>query len=208
MKAFFFKPKQLRLLLAFFCMFLLSAVTAQAQRKITGKITEKKNNASMAGVSVMEKGTSNGTRTAEDGTFTLTTKTAKAVLVVSFVGYQQQEITVGTKSAFDISMEESAGGLNDMVVIGYQNVTRRKTTAAISSVKGKDIENTPYPTFDAMLQGRVAGLNVLSVSGEPGATGIVNIRGNTSVANNSGTGTATGISSPLVLFFKSCVNST
>jgi len=166
-------------------------------QKISGKVTDKKTNSPMAGVSVMEKGTSNGTRTAEDGTFSLTTKAARPVLVISYVGYQQQELALGGKVIIEVVMEENASGLNDMVVIGYQNVTRRKTTAAISSVKGKDIENTPYPTFDAMLQGRVAGLNVLSVSGEPGASGIVNIRGNTSVANSSGTGTATGVSSPL-----------
>jgi len=176
------------------CMFLCCAVMAQ---KISGKVTDKKTNSPMAGVSVMEKGTSNGTRTAEDGTFSLTTKAARPVLVISYVGYQQQELALGGKVIIEVVMEENASGLNDMVVIGYQNVTRRKTTAAISSVKGKDIENTPYPTFDAMLQGRVAGLNVLSVSGEPGASGIVNIRGNTSVANSSGTGTATGVSSPL-----------
>ncbi|RZK31139.1 MAG: SusC/RagA family TonB-linked outer membrane protein, partial [Hymenobacter sp.] len=71
------------------------------------------------------------------------------------------------------------------------------TTAAISSVKGKDIENVPFATFDGLLQGRVAGLNVLSVSAEPGATGIVNIRGNSSVSDPTGAGVATGISAPL-----------
>jgi TonB-dependent SusC/RagA subfamily outer membrane receptor len=76
-------------------------------------------------------------------------------------------------------------------------VQRKNTSAAISSVQGKDIENTPYPTFDAMLQGRVAGLNILSVSGEPGASGIVNIRGNSSVANSNGGATANSTSAPL-----------
>jgi TonB-linked SusC/RagA family outer membrane protein len=210
MNSFFFKPKQLwapgwrvlslhllpkRTFLSVFCLFLCCAV--MAQKKVSGKVTEKRSNTPMAGVSVMEKGTTNGTRTAEDGTFSLTTKSARPVLVISFVGYQQQELALGARATLDVVLEENASGLNDMVVIGYQNVTRRKTSAAISSVKGKDIENTPYPTFDAMLQGRVAGLNVLSVSGEPGAAGIVNIRGNTSVANSGGTGTATGISAPL-----------
>jgi len=177
--------------------FLLLSFTVMAQKKITGKIVDKKTGSPMAGVSVLEKGTTNGTRTSDAGDFSITTKTAKPVLVFSFVGFQQQEISPGDRATLDIILEENTNGLNDMVVIGYQNVTRRKTTAAISSIKGKDIENTPYPTFDAMLQGRVAGLNVLSTSGEPGAAGIVNIRGNTSVANSSGTGTATGISSPL-----------
>lgn len=195
MKRLFSSKKGLRLLLSACCMLLCFVATAQ--KKISGKVTDKKTNAPMAGVSVMEKGTNNGARTGEDGSFQLTVRSARPILVFSFVGYTQQEISLGNQTTLDIELDQNNNGLNDMVVIGYQNVTRRKTSAAISSVKGKDIENTPYPTFDAMLQGRVAGLNVLSVSAEPGASGIVNVRGNSSIANSSGVGTATGVSAPL-----------
>lgn len=170
---------------------------AIAQRKVSGKITDKKTDAPMHGVTILEKGTKNGTKTAENGTFTLTLQSANPVLVISYVGFSGQEITVNNRTDLTIIMEENVSGLNDAVVIGYQNTTRRQTSAAISSIKGKDIENTPYPTFDAMLQGRIAGLNILSVSAEPGASGIVNIRGNSSVANSNGTGVATGVSAPL-----------
>jgi TonB-linked SusC/RagA family outer membrane protein len=81
----------------------------------------------------------------------------------------------------DVILEQGEKAMDDVVVIGYQAVQRRKTTAAIATVKGKDIENMPYPTFDQMLQGRVAGLNVLNISGEPGSTAIVNIRGSSAV---------------------------
>ncbi len=69
--------------------------------------------------------------------------------------------TLGGKNSVQVALEDDAKGIDDVVIIGYQNATRRTTSAAISSVKGKDIENTPYATFDQMLQGRVAGLKVV-----------------------------------------------
>jgi len=179
----------------FFCM--LFSITAIGQVKVSGKVISKKTNTAIPDASVVEKGSSAGTATSAAGTFNLTVKSGKSILVISYVGYLPQEIPVNGRTAIEVSLEEDTKGIEDVVIIGYQNSTRRKTTAAISSVKGKDIENVPYATFDAMLQGRVAGLNVLSVSSEPGASGIVNIRGNSSVSNNSGTGTATGVSAPL-----------
>ncbi len=176
---------------------IFSSFIANGQTKVSGKVTIKKGNAPLADVSVVEKGSSAGTATSAAGTFTLNVKTAKSILVISYVGYITQEVPVNGRNTIDVVLEEDAKGIDDVVIIGYQNSTRRSTSAAISSVKGKDIENTPYPTFDAMLQGRVAGLNVLSVSAEPGASGIVNIRGNSSVAGSNGAGAATGVSAPL-----------
>ncbi len=180
------------LILSMVCSF-----AAMAQVKVTGKVLNKKTNQPIADVAVAEKGGSGGTETGADGSFTLTVKNLNATLVISSLGYTTAEVKLAGKSTVGVSLDEDVKGIDDVVIIGYQNSTRRTTSAAIASVKGKDIENTPYPTFDAMLQGRVAGLNVLSVSAEPGASGIVNIRGNSSVANNSGTGTATGVSAPL-----------
>ncbi len=176
---------------------LFSCLAANAQVKVTGKVLNKKTNTPLAGVAVVEKGGTNGTETLENGTFSLTVKSGNATLVISTLGFATQEVKLGGKANVEVSMDEDIKGIDDVVIIGYQNSTRRTTSAAIASVKGKDIENTPYPTFDAMLQGRVAGLNVLSVSAEPGASGIVNIRGNSSVASSNGTGTATGVSAPL-----------
>ena len=195
MKCFFSMEKHLRMLMLMFCMLLFCA--AMAQRKISGKIIEKKSNTAMAGVTVLEKGTRNGTTTLENGMFTLTVTTANPVLVISMVGYLSREVTVGNGTNIEIALEESVNSLDDVVVIGYQTVQRRNTTAAISTVKGKDFENTPYPTFEAMLQGRIAGLTVLNVSGEPGINSIVNIRGSTAVNNADGSLTGGGVSTPL-----------
>lgn len=171
---------------------ILVSFAAGAQQKVSGKVFEKKTSAPMSGVTIKEKGVSNSLSTKEDGSFTIVLKTEKPVLEITFIGYTKQEIAVNGRTTLEISMEEDSKGMEDVVVIGYQNVQRRKTTAAISTVKGKDIENTPYATFDQMLQGRVAGLNVLSISGEPGANNIVNIRGSSSISNEGN-----GISTPL-----------
>lgn len=176
---------------------ILSTLVAQAQQSVSGRITEKKTGNPLPGVTIKEKGSPNSLSSKDDGTFTIQLKTAKPVLEISFVGYATQTITVNGRTSLQIILEEDTKGMEDVVVIGYQNIQRRKTSAAISTVKGKDIENIPYPTFDQMLQGRAAGLNILSVSGEPGANNIVNIRGNTSVSNGDGSIGANGISSPL-----------
>ena len=195
MKCFFTMGKHLRMLMLLLCM--LYSCILMAQKRVTGKVIEKKNNTAMNGVSVQEKGTKNGTTTTADGSFSITVTTAKPVLVITMVGYTPREIPVGNQTSIDVSMEEKDNSMEDVVVIGYQSVQRKFTTAAISTVKGKDFENTPYPTFESMLQGRVAGLTVLNVSGEPGVNSIVNIRGSSAVNNADGVLNGQGVSSPL-----------
>lgn len=164
--------------------FLLIPWLVFAQTKITGKVTDAAN-VPIPGVTVRQKGTSAATSTDENGKFSITLrKEGSSSLIFSIVGYTGQEVSTDGKTTINLQLKEDSKGLNEVVLIGYQNVERRKTAGAIASVKGKDFENTPYSTFDAMLQGRVAGLNVLSTSGEPGGNTIVNIRGASSVTLN------------------------
>lgn len=165
---------------------------------IKGKVTNARGEP-LAGASITIIGTETGTSADNNGNFTLSgLKAGRYRLQVSAVGHANmiQAVTVTDDKMSDITfaltLNEGNNNMEDVVVIGYQNVVRRNATAAISTVKGKDFENVPYPTFDQMLQGRVAGLNVLSISGEPGVNNIVNIRGNTSVD-----ATGLGISAPL-----------
>ncbi len=181
------------LFLLLFCTSLL----AQGQTVVKGRVVDPKDNKPVEGVSVQIRNTKTTTTTDATGSFSLPGVLPNATLVVTYVGYATQEIKVNNRTTLNITLLESDKSMDDVVVVGYQNVKRRNTTAAISSVKGRDIENTPYPSFDAMLQGRVAGLNVLSVSAEPGASGIVNIRGNSSVASSTGAANAGGVSAPL-----------
>lgn len=178
-------------------LFTCTSLLVLGQTAVTGRILNSKDSKPVDGVTVQVKNTKITTLTDANGTFSLRNVPANATLVITYVGFVSQEVKVNNRSTISVVMQESDKSMDDVVVVGYQNVRRRNTTAAIASVKGRDIENTPYPTFDAMLQGRVAGLNVLSVSAEPGASGIVNIRGNSSVAASDGTATATGVSAPL-----------
>ena len=164
--------------------FLLIPWFTYAQNKITGTVTDDANTP-IPGVTVKQKGTTVGTSTDANGKYSITLKDdGPKVLTFSIVGYVGTEGSVDGKNSLNIQLKGDLKSLNEVVLIGYQNVQRRKTAGAIATVKGKDFENTPYSTFDAMLQGRVAGLNVLSTSGEPGGNTIVNIRGASSVSLN------------------------
>lgn len=160
--------------------FLVMPFLTFAQTKIAGTVTDGKNEP-IPGASVKQKGTTNGTSTDNKGNFSLTLKEGSTSLTISIVGFKTKEVSTAGKTSFNIELAEDDNSLQEVVAIGYQNIQRKNTAGAISSVKGKDFENTPYSTFDAMLQGRVAGLTVLSTSGEPGGTNIVNIRGASSV---------------------------
>ncbi|WP_207436098.1 SusC/RagA family TonB-linked outer membrane protein [Sabulibacter ruber] len=153
-----------------------------AQRQIKGVVKDSENRQTLVGVSVVEEGNpTNGVATDLEGAFSITLKNPDGLLRFSYVGYTSKTLPVKGKSTVEVFLDANTNVLQEAVVIGYQNIERKKTTGAIASIKGKDIENTPYPTFDAMLQGRVAGVSVLSVSGEPGANNIVNIRGSSNL---------------------------
>lgn len=164
------------------------------ERKISGTVTDDKGGA-LPGVSVKEVGTNNGVASSPDGQFTLTLKGHSNKLSISFIGFETQTVEVGGKTTFRISLKPDAKSLKDVVVIGYQEVKRKTVTAAVSSVKGKDIENLPSPSFDALLQGRAAGLNVQNFTGEPGVRGSFVVRGNTSISRSASA--ARTMSSPL-----------
>lgn len=164
--------------------FICFSLLASAQVVVTGKVIDKKENKPVAGATVQVKGTpSIATTTDEEGNFTLQVPSLNVSLEITSVGLIMQEVKLNNRNRIEVSMEQGERAMDDVVVVGYQSIQRRRTPAAISTVKGKDIENMPYPTFDNMLQGRVAGLNVLNISGEPGAQAIVNIRGSSAVTD-------------------------
>jgi TonB-dependent SusC/RagA subfamily outer membrane receptor len=164
---------------------IFSSFTAIGQIKVNVKVTNKKTNLPIADVSVVEKGSAAVTASTVTGTFSLTVKSAKSILVISYVGYITKEAPINGKTTIEVFLDEDIKEMEDVIVIGYEKIDRRKSNAAVGLVKGKDFENTPYAKFDAMLQGLVAGLTVLSVTEEPNTNNIVNIRGSTSVDPNS-----------------------
>jgi TonB-linked outer membrane protein, SusC/RagA family len=149
---------------------------AQAQQVIiTGTVTDTKN-VPIPFATVKIKGTDKGVTTNDRGFFTIPTH-INTTLEITSVGYAPQTIKVTSDKPLSLALEESNSNLSETVVIGYQKVTRKNNTAAISSISAKELSNLPASSFDQLLQGRLSGVNVQNFSGAPGATPAVSVRG-------------------------------
>lgn len=159
------------------------SVMAQADLiKVSGTVTDEQNQP-VPGANILLKGSPTiGTVTDIDGKYFINVP-KDAILIFKFIGYKTQEVAVKGRTTLDARMDPDVKQLEDVVVIGYQSIKREKSTAAVASVSGEKLENIPVPSVEMALQGKVAGLNVLNISGEPGAKGIVTLRGNTSIAS-------------------------
>ncbi|HCL82749.1 MAG TPA: SusC/RagA family TonB-linked outer membrane protein [Chitinophagaceae bacterium] len=147
---------------------------------ITGTITDDKG-APIQGASVAVKGAKGGTTTDASGAFTLTVAQAAKSLVISSVGFNQQEISIANQSTVNVSLVSAAQSLNDVVVIGYGTVRRKDATGSLTTVSSKEFNQGVITSPDQLLQNKVSGLEVTSNSGQPGAATTVRIRGNSSV---------------------------
>ncbi|SKC86061.1 SusC/RagA family TonB-linked outer membrane protein [Ohtaekwangia koreensis] len=172
----------LRLLLVVTCMMTVTQLV-HAQVSATGKVTDE-TGSPLPGVSVLVKSTSRGTVTDANGDFSLQVS-PEETLTFSFIGFKIHEVPVGSQTTFTIRMEPDAHLLKEVVAIGYQNIDRELSTASISTVRARDIENIPVPSANLALQGKVAGLTVLASSGEPGAVNSVMIRGSSNLRDPS-----------------------
>ncbi len=155
-----------------------------AQKTISGAITDQ-NGQPLAGVTVQVKGTTLGTLTDASGKYTLVNVPQDAILVVTFVGMTSQEIQVRNQSRVDVTMQESTVALDEIVVIGYGTQRRQEITGAVSSVKEEDFNRGVIISPEQLLQGKVSGVNVTSLSGEPGEAQSISIRGPGSVRTGS-----------------------
>ena len=149
------------------------------------------------GANVVVKGTTNGTITDMDGKFSLEVD-KNAILVVSYIGYANQEIKVGNQNTLSITMKEDAEALDELVVVGYGVQKKVNLTAAVETVNSEVLENRPVKSATEMLEGVVPNLNISTTSGAPDATSSLNIRGFTGMSMN-GTNMVTQSGSPLVL---------
>ena len=153
------------------------------QQTITGTVKDESGQP-LPGATVLEKGTTNGTTTDISGKFQLSAS-EDAVLIVSFVGYETQEILVNNRSVIDIELNLDSEQLEEVVVVGYGKQDKRDLTGAVASVKEDDLKAFPITSAERGLQGRVAGVQVTSNSGQPGGGVTVRIRGVGTVNNNS-----------------------
>lgn len=155
-----------------------------AQRTITGKVTDEKN-APISNATVMAKGTQAGTVTRADGSFTLNVPAGVHILVFSAVGMDAQEIDITGKTSIDVSLKLASKELEEIVVSSYGTQKKSDVTAAIGKVSGDKVANVPLSSPDQMLQGKVAGLQSSTFSGQPGANQQIRIRGTGSYSVSS-----------------------
>ncbi len=158
-------------------LFLLTAAFASfAQITISGKVTAA-NGEPLIGATVQAKETSTGTTTDVDGNYSIEVAGENSVLVFSYIGYQNAEVTVGAQRVINAALELSSNLLDEIVVVGYGTQTKSDVTGAISSVKGETIQNLPVIGASQALQGRTAGVTVVRNGGAPGDGGSIRVRG-------------------------------
>lgn len=169
---------------------ILVQLVAQAQeRTISGKVTDAAG-IPVTGASVTVKGSALGTTTGTDGSFTLRVPATAKALTISAVGYAGQDLTIGSKNSFVISLTIEGKGLDEVIVTGYGNQKRSQYAGAASKVDASVINQVPNASLDQILQGHAAGLYSSAGSGQPGASANVIIRG---------VGTIGGSSTPLYI---------
>ncbi|HYC85852.1 MAG TPA: TonB-dependent receptor [Chryseosolibacter sp.] len=150
---------------------------------VSGRITDE-NNSPLPGVNILEKGTTNGTTSDGEGRYTLAVQNENSVLVVSFIGYTTQEVTVGAQKVINLQLSPDIVNLSEVVVIGYGTQKRSSLTGAVASVDATEISALPVPGVESALQGRIPGVSITN-NGSPGTAPIVRIRGIGSITGNS-----------------------
>lgn len=170
MKHFNQVSKKMSVFLAFL---LIGVTTAFAQLTVKGTVTDEAGDP-IIGASILEKGTTNGTITDFDGNFELRTRNG-ATLEISYVGYVTQEVKAA--ASLKVVLKEDTEVLDELIVVGYGVQRKSSVTGAISSVKSEDMQNRTITTAQQALQGKTAGVQLLTNSGAPGQSGAIRVRG-------------------------------
>lgn len=160
------------------------AASALAQRTITGKVTDEKG-AAVANASVIVKGTTTGTTTKADGTFSLSIPANARVLVVSSVDFLTQELNIGSQASFDIALKGEDKVMQEVVVVGYGTQQKKAFTGSASKVDAKEFANLITPSIDKQLAGRAAGVQVTNQGGLVNTPARIFIRGINSISQNT-----------------------
>ena len=165
----------MRILFILFLFFYATNVIAQGIQ-IKGSVTSA-SGVQLPGVNVIVKGTSKGTATDFDGNYTLDGVSEQGQLLFSYIGFQNYELSVGSKKVINVILTEDSKALKEVVVIGYGTQTKKEITGAVSVISSKTIEDLNPVRIEQALQGQVAGVNISSQSGAPGAASSIQIRG-------------------------------
>ena len=166
-------------------MLLVTAAHGQSETDVQGTVTDAQEGTPLPGVNVVVKGTTIGTAAGGDGTYSLQVPSLQDTLVFSFVGYEPQEVPIAGRSTVNVQLGADVGALDEVVVVGYGRQRRVNLTGSVSSVEGTELEEIPAARVDQTLQGRVAGVQVNQVSGEPGQKPSIRIRGSNSIQGDN-----------------------
>ncbi|MEZ5039481.1 MAG: TonB-dependent receptor [Saprospiraceae bacterium] len=152
-----------------------------AVRTVTGTVTNASDGSPLIGATVLLKGTGTGTVTDIDGNFSIEINENDAVLVISYTGFKEVEVAVGTQSTISVSLDEDTATLDEVVVIGYGVQKKRVVTGAIATLDNEKISAIPVPSGVQAMQGQVAGVDIVQTGGRPGANPTIRIRGRRSI---------------------------
>jgi TonB-linked SusC/RagA family outer membrane protein len=170
---------------ALFLFLFITSGTIMAQKvSVTGKVTDAANGLPLLGVSIGITGTTSGTISDVDGKFTIQVPSKEAVLVFTSVGYKPQQIVVGENTQFNVALVLEMTQLEQIVVVGYGTQRKKDLTGSIALVSTKEIKSLALPSVGDALQGRAAGVQVIS-SGTPGTDATIRIRGVGTINNNN-----------------------
>jgi TonB-linked SusC/RagA family outer membrane protein len=179
-----FTPLVVIFLVGFFLQTSIKSYGQNNSLEVSGKITNASGN-SLVGVSIIEKGTNNGSVSKEDGTYKLKVSNVHAHLVVSYIGFKTREFTLNGNAVLNIALEQGEDELERLVVIGYGTQRKRDVTGSIVSVSAKTLNEVPAVNVGIGLQGRAAGLEIQKVGTRPGANPVIRIRGERSILGSN-----------------------
>lgn len=195
LSAYRFRYARLALLPAMFLIFALDIKATPGKRllpvnksivaeTITGTVKDTKG-VGLPGVTILLKGTNTGTTTDANGSFSLQVPSASGTLVFTFIGYNAKEVTITGTGPINVTLEDNAKSLEEVVVVGYGTQRKTDVTGALTSISTKEFAQQPVTRVDQVLQGRAAGVQVTQAGGAPGGEARVRIRGANSVLGNN-----------------------
>jgi iron complex outermembrane receptor protein len=165
---------------------LLTQVAFSQSKTVSGRVTDSNDGSGIGGASVLIKGSTGGTNTNAEGSFSLNVPTTATTLIISAVGYTEQEVSI-TDGPMSIALVTGGTGsnLNEVVVVGYGTARRKDLTGSVATVAAKDFNKGTYTSPDQLIQGKAAGVLVINNTGQPGGSTTIRIRGSSSIRSGN-----------------------